>query len=106
MAAWILKQTNKKHLSLLIGPPPVTPDIPCTPLVLNEMQTCWRFLALICVLVSLQGEDGDYQAVGSVAGMERQELNYAALEFIGGRSKKGSSGKKDDGSNYREFKAK
>lgn len=54
----------------------------------------------------LQGEDGDYQAVGSVAGMERQELNYAALEFTGGRSKKGASGKKDDGSNYREFKAK
>lgn len=53
----------------------------------------------------LQGEDGDYQAVGSVAGMERQELNYA-LEFIGGRSKKGASGKKDDGSNYREIKAK
>lgn len=44
--------------------------------------------------------------MGSVAGMERQELNYAALEFTGGRSKKGASGKKDDGSNYREFKAK
>lgn len=53
-----------------------------------------------------QGEDGDYQAVGSVAGVERQELNYAVLELIGGRSKKEASGKKDDGSNYREFKAK
>lgn len=44
--------------------------------------------------------------MGSVAGMERQELNYAALELTGGRSKKGSSGKKDDGSNYSEIQAK
>ncbi|TWW79904.1 hypothetical protein D4764_10G0009340 [Takifugu flavidus] len=58
------------------------------------------------ILEETTGEDGDYQAVGSMAGMERQELNYASLEFIGGRSKKGASGKKEDGSNYREIKAK
>lgn len=54
----------------------------------------------------LQGEDGDYQAVGSMAGLERQELNYAALEFIGGRPREGASGRGDDGSNYTEIKAK
>lgn len=43
--------------------------------------------------------------MGSVAGMERQEMKYAALGFIGGRSKKGASGKTDDSSNYREIKA-
>lgn len=54
----------------------------------------------------LQGEDGDYQAVGSVAGLERQEVNYAALEFIGGRPRAGTSGRGDDGSSYTEIKAK
>ncbi|XP_067367042.1 myelin-associated glycoprotein isoform X2 [Channa argus] len=52
------------------------------------------------------GEDGDYQPVGSVAGLEKQELNYAALEFIGARSREGASGRGDDGSNYTEIKAK
>lgn len=54
----------------------------------------------------LQGEDGDYQPVGSVAGLERQELNYASLEFIGARPREGASGRGDDGSNYTEIKAK
>lgn len=54
----------------------------------------------------LQGEDGDYQPVGSMAGLERQELNYAALEFIGARPREGASGRGDDGSNYTEIKAK
>lgn len=53
-----------------------------------------------------QGEDGDYQAVGPVAGMERRELNYAALEFIRGRPREGPSGREDDGANYSEIKAK
>lgn len=30
-----------------------------------------------------QGEDRDYQPVGSMADLERQELNYPALEFQG-----------------------
>lgn len=38
--------------------------------------------------------------------MERQELNYAALEFIRGRPREGSTGRGDDGSNYSEIKAK
>ena len=53
-----------------------------------------------------QGEDGDYQPVGSMAGLEKQELNYAALEFIGARPREGASGRGDDGSNYTEIKAK
>lgn len=52
------------------------------------------------------GEDGDYQAVGPVAGMERRELNYAALEFIRGRPREGPAGREDDGANYSEIKAK
>lgn len=54
-----------------------------------------------------QGEDGDYQPVGSMADLERQELNYAALQFLGGRSRDGgASGRGDDGSDYTEIKAK
>lgn len=44
--------------------------------------------------------------MGSMAGLERQELNYAALEFTGGRPREGASGRGDDGSNYTEIKAK
>lgn len=66
---------------------------------LPEICAADRFLCL-------QGEDGDYQPVGSMAGQERQELNYAALEFIGARSREGASGRGDDGSNYTEIKAK
>ncbi|XP_067367034.1 myelin-associated glycoprotein isoform X1 [Channa argus] len=58
------------------------------------------------ILEETTGEDGDYQPVGSVAGLEKQELNYAALEFIGARSREGASGRGDDGSNYTEIKAK
>jgi len=54
----------------------------------------------------LQGEDGDYQPVGSMAGLERKELNYAALEFTGARPREGASGRGDDGGNYSEIKAK
>lgn len=54
-----------------------------------------------------QGEDGDPPAVGPVAGMERRELNYAALEFIRGRPREEPSGRGgDDGANYSEIKAK
>ncbi|XP_033957476.1 myelin-associated glycoprotein isoform X1 [Pseudochaenichthys georgianus] len=58
------------------------------------------------ILEETTGEDGDYQPVGSLAGLERQELNYAALEFIGARSREGASGRGDDDSNYTEIKAK
>ncbi|KAI3360584.1 hypothetical protein L3Q82_002456 [Scortum barcoo] len=58
------------------------------------------------ILEETTGEDGDYQPVGSLAGLERQELNYAALEFIGGKPREGASGRGDDGSNYTEIKAK
>lgn len=44
--------------------------------------------------------------MGSLADLERQELNYAALEFIGGRSREGAFGRGDDGSDYTEIKAK
>lgn len=44
--------------------------------------------------------------MGSMAGLERQELNYAALEFMGRRPREGVSGRGDDGSNYKEIKAK
>lgn len=44
--------------------------------------------------------------MGTMAGLERQELNYASLEFIGARSREGASGRRDDGSNYTEIKAK
>lgn len=54
----------------------------------------------------LQGEDGDFQPVGPMAGLERQELNYAALEFIGVRPREGAPGRGDDGGNYMEIKAK
>ncbi|XP_012986619.1 myelin-associated glycoprotein isoform X2 [Esox lucius] len=53
------------------------------------------------------GEEGDYQSVGSLADLERQELNYAALEFLGGRSRDGgASGRGDERSDYSEIKAK
>ncbi|XP_023657644.1 myelin-associated glycoprotein isoform X1 [Paramormyrops kingsleyae] len=52
------------------------------------------------------GDDGDYQPVASMAELEKQELNYAALEFIGGRSRNGASVQGDDGSDYTEIKAK
>ncbi|XP_070997728.1 myelin-associated glycoprotein-like isoform X1 [Oncorhynchus clarkii lewisi] len=59
------------------------------------------------ILEESTGEDGDYQPVGSMADLERQELNYAALEFLGGRSRDGgTSGRGDDGSDYTEIKAK
>ncbi|MEQ2241366.1 hypothetical protein ILYODFUR_024554 [Ilyodon furcidens] len=58
------------------------------------------------ILEETTGEDGDYQPVGSMAGLERQELNYAALEFIGARPREGASGRGDEGSNYTEIKAK
>lgn len=41
-----------------------------------------------------------------MAGMERKELNYAALEFVRGRSREGAPGRGDDGSTYTEVKAK
>lgn len=108
MATLLLEQTNREHHDLLISHPLVTPNSSCTRFLyclkckLTWGSCLWFGSCLLC----LQGEDGDYQAVGSMAGMERQELNYAALEFIGGRSKKGASGKKEDGCNYREIKAK
>uniref|UniRef100_A0A674CEY6 Uncharacterized protein n=1 Tax=Salmo trutta TaxID=8032 RepID=A0A674CEY6_SALTR len=37
----------------------------------------------------LQGEDGDYQPVGSLADLERQELKCPALEFQGGAPRMG-----------------
>ncbi|XP_026881462.1 myelin-associated glycoprotein isoform X2 [Electrophorus electricus] len=52
------------------------------------------------------GDDSDYQPVGSMAGLERQELNYAALEFMRGRPREGGLGRGDDGSDYTEIKAK
>ncbi|XP_036419961.1 myelin-associated glycoprotein isoform X2 [Colossoma macropomum] len=52
------------------------------------------------------GDDGDYQSVGSMAGLERQELNYAALEFVRGRPREGGLRRGDDGSDYTEIKAK
>ncbi|KAJ8404967.1 hypothetical protein AAFF_G00328880 [Aldrovandia affinis] len=55
---------------------------------------------------SSTGEDGDYQPVSAMAELERQELNYAALEFIGGRPRDGASAQGDDGSDYTEIKAK
>ncbi|XP_036789689.1 myelin-associated glycoprotein-like [Oncorhynchus mykiss] len=59
------------------------------------------------ILEESTGEDGDYQPVGSMADLERQELNYAALQFLGGRSRDGgASGRGDDGSDYTEIKAK
>ncbi|XP_051921604.1 myelin-associated glycoprotein isoform X2 [Hippocampus zosterae] len=52
------------------------------------------------------GEDGDFQPAGSLAGMERRELNYAALE-LGGPREEGGRGRGDDGtSSYAEIKAK
>lgn len=53
------------------------------------------------------GDDSDYQSVGSVGVMERQELNYAALEFLHGRHRDGSFRRADgDGSDYTEIKTK
>ncbi|KAL7849078.1 hypothetical protein SRHO_G00207010 [Serrasalmus rhombeus] len=58
------------------------------------------------ILEESTGDDGDYQSVGSMAGLERQELNYAALEFVRGRPREGGLGRGDDGSDYTEIKAK
>ncbi|XP_054638005.1 myelin-associated glycoprotein isoform X1 [Dunckerocampus dactyliophorus] len=58
------------------------------------------------ILEETTGEDGDFQPAGSLAEMERRELNYAALEFGGGRPREGASGRGDDGSSYAEIKAK
>ena len=45
--------------------------------------------------------------MGSLANLERQELNYAALEFGGARSREGGARRAgDDGSDYSEIKAK
>ncbi|XP_064160765.1 myelin-associated glycoprotein-like isoform X1 [Anguilla rostrata] len=55
---------------------------------------------------SSTGEDGDYQPVSAMAALERQELNYAALEFMGVRPRDGASAQGDDGSDYTEIKAK
>ncbi|KAJ8289717.1 hypothetical protein GJAV_G00004480 [Gymnothorax javanicus] len=52
------------------------------------------------------GEDGEYQPVSAMAELERQELNYAALEFMGVRPRDGMSAQGDDGSDYTEIKAK
>ncbi|XP_026101064.1 myelin-associated glycoprotein isoform X2 [Carassius auratus] len=53
------------------------------------------------------GDDSDYQSVGPMADMERQELNYAALEFLHGRHREGGFRRADgDGSDYTEIKAK
>ncbi|XP_057206318.1 myelin-associated glycoprotein isoform X2 [Triplophysa rosa] len=53
------------------------------------------------------GDDGDYQSVGPIGGMERQELNYAALEFLHGRHREGGFRRADgDGSDYTEIKTK
>ncbi|XP_062872633.1 myelin-associated glycoprotein isoform X2 [Trichomycterus rosablanca] len=52
------------------------------------------------------GDDSDYQHVGSTAGLERQELNYAALDFMRGRPREGNVGRGDDGSDYTEIKTK
>ncbi|KAK1786445.1 hypothetical protein P4O66_018137 [Electrophorus voltai] len=58
------------------------------------------------ILEESTGDDSDYQPVGSMAGLERQELNYAALEFMRGRPREGGLGRGDDGSDYTEIKAK
>ncbi|KAM6967361.1 myelin-associated glycoprotein [Aplochiton taeniatus] len=58
------------------------------------------------ILEESTGEEGDFQPVGSLAELERRELNYAALEFIGGRPREGALGRGDDGSDYTEIKAK
>ncbi|KAK7886989.1 hypothetical protein WMY93_026610 [Mugilogobius chulae] len=53
------------------------------------------------------GDDSDFQPVGPVGAMERQELNYASLEFGRGWSRgEGSSGRGDDGSTYTEIRTK
>ncbi|CAL8355224.1 unnamed protein product [Arctogadus glacialis] len=53
------------------------------------------------------GEEGSYAPMGSMANLERQELNYAALEFGGARSREGGARRAgDDGSDYSEIKAK
>ncbi|XP_051965437.1 myelin-associated glycoprotein-like isoform X1 [Xyrauchen texanus] len=52
------------------------------------------------------GDDSDYQSVGPMGVMERQELNYTALEFLG-RHREGSFRRADgEGSDYTEVKAK
>lgn len=44
--------------------------------------------------------------MSAMAELERQELNYAALEFMGVRPRDGVSARGDDGSDYTEIKAK
>lgn len=45
--------------------------------------------------------------MGTLANMERPDLNYAALEFGGARSREGGPRRAgDDGSDYSEIKAK
>lgn len=65
----------------------------------------WAFLTASFPMPP-QGEDGDYQPVSAMAALERQELNYAALEFMGVRPRDGASAQGDDGSDYTEIKAK
>ncbi|XP_052472295.1 myelin-associated glycoprotein-like isoform X1 [Carassius gibelio] len=53
------------------------------------------------------GDDSDYQSVGPIAGMERQELNYATLEFLHGRHLEGGFRRANgDSGDYTEIKAK
>lgn len=44
--------------------------------------------------------------MGSFSGLDRRELNYAALEFAGARAREGPAGRGDDGANYSEIRAK
>ena len=44
--------------------------------------------------------------MGSVAGLQRPELNYAALDFMRGRPREGRAGQGDDASDYTEIKSK
>ncbi|CAL8288653.1 unnamed protein product [Merluccius merluccius] len=59
------------------------------------------------ILEETTGEEGSYAPMGSLANLERQELNYAPLEFGGARSREGGPRRAgDDGSDYSEIKAK
>ena len=114
MAASSLTQTAKLTGNISVSSPvcrPVTTNI--FPVwCLSHSSVMWGVAGTSPVICAadrsfcLQGEDGDYQPVGSMAGLEKQELNYAALEFIGARPREGASGRGDDGSNYTEIKAK
>ncbi|XP_030638204.1 myelin-associated glycoprotein isoform X2 [Chanos chanos] len=52
------------------------------------------------------GEEGDSQPVSSMASLERQELNYAALSFIRGSPRGRATGTREDSSEYTEIKTK